>query len=195
MLNVLNATELLNNKCGNGNWKPGAALDFNQIVKRINRSLKAVALIMPDMFMESKMIIYELTFIFHRLYGCLHLEPLGLGLYASYDSAQQAIQHYITQPGFRDCPEAFSIRQREIKGFVKNSEFFEAQVYFHTDDYDYEYSIELGLFADKAAADEAMSTYVQENTALFNVPDLVVEKIVNRCIIDKREWLEGFVIS
>lgn len=78
---------------------------------------------------------------------------------------------------------------------MKNSEFFEAQVYFHTDDYDYEYSIELGLFADKAAADEAMSTYVQENTALFNVPDLVVEKIVNRCIIDKREWLEGFVIS
>ena len=141
------------------------------------------------------MIIYELTFIFHRLYGCLHLEPLGLGLYASYDSAQQAIQHYITQPGFRDCPEAFSIRQREIKGFVKNSEFFEAQVYFHTDYYDYEYSIELGLFADKAAADEAMSTYVQENTALFNVPDLVVEKIVNRCIIDKREWLEGFIIS
>ena len=52
VLNVLNATELLNNKCGNGNWKPGAALDFNQIVKRINRSLKAVALIMPDMFME-----------------------------------------------------------------------------------------------------------------------------------------------
>ena len=37
-----NARRLLNDKYGNGNWKPGASKEFNKIVKWINRSLKAV---------------------------------------------------------------------------------------------------------------------------------------------------------
>ena len=47
-----NATELLNNKYGEGNWRKGPSSDFNQIVKWINRSLKAVTLIMLNMIAE-----------------------------------------------------------------------------------------------------------------------------------------------
>ena len=37
-----NATDLLNNKYGPGNWGKGPKSDFNQIVKWINRSLKTI---------------------------------------------------------------------------------------------------------------------------------------------------------
>ena len=47
-----NATDLLNNKYGSGNWGKGPRTEFNQIVKWIDRGLKAVVLIMADMLME-----------------------------------------------------------------------------------------------------------------------------------------------
>lgn len=47
-----NATELLNNKYGSGNWGKGPKTEFNQIVKWINRGLKAITLIMVEMLME-----------------------------------------------------------------------------------------------------------------------------------------------
>ena len=141
------------------------------------------------------MIVYELTHFFHWFNGQLILEPLALGLYSSFSSTQQAIQYYITQPGFRDQPEAFSVRQREVNGIVEHQEIFETMVYFHTEDYEYEYSVEIGLFGDEAIAHEALSLYVRENMHLFNIPDLVAERIVNRCILDKREWSEGFSVS
>ena len=47
-----NATDLLNNKYGSGNWGKGPRTEFNQIVKWIDRGLKAVILIMADMLME-----------------------------------------------------------------------------------------------------------------------------------------------
>ena len=47
-----NATDLLNNKYGSGNWGKGPRTEFNKIVKWIERGLKAVVLIMADMLME-----------------------------------------------------------------------------------------------------------------------------------------------
>lgn len=141
------------------------------------------------------MIVHELTHFFSRRDGYLVFHPLGLGLYTSHNSIQQAIQHYITQPGFRNNPEAFSVRQREVKGFVEGPEIFEALVYFHTDDYEEEYCVELGLFGNETLANEALSTFVQDNSHLFNIPNLIAEKIVNRCVLDRREWDEGFSVS
>ena len=50
-----NATELLNNKYGEGKWEKGPSSDFNKIVKWINRSLKIVALITTEMSREERM--------------------------------------------------------------------------------------------------------------------------------------------
>lgn len=47
-----NATDLLNNKYGFGNWKKGPNTEFNKIVKWIDRGLKAVIFIMATMLTE-----------------------------------------------------------------------------------------------------------------------------------------------
>ena len=138
------------------------------------------------------MIVYELTFFFHRLKGFLVVEPFSLGLYSSFDSIQLAKKHYISQPGFCDSPEAFSMRRRDVKGVVEHSEIFETLLYFHTKDYAYEYCIELGLYGNKRMAHEALSIFVKDNEHLFYVQDLIAEKIINRHILDKRDWEEGY---
>ena len=47
-----NATDLLNNKYGSGNWRKGPGTEFNRIVKWIDRGLKVVIFIIADMLME-----------------------------------------------------------------------------------------------------------------------------------------------
>ena len=47
-----NATDLLNNKYGSGNWGKGPRTEFNQIVKWIDRGLKVVTLLVVEMLME-----------------------------------------------------------------------------------------------------------------------------------------------
>lgn len=47
-----NATDLLNNKYGSGNWSKGPRTEFNRIVKWIDRGLKVVIFIMAEMLME-----------------------------------------------------------------------------------------------------------------------------------------------
>jgi hypothetical protein len=47
-----NATDLLNNKYGSGNWSKGPRTEFNQIVKWIDRGLKMFTFMILDMLME-----------------------------------------------------------------------------------------------------------------------------------------------
>lgn len=141
------------------------------------------------------MIVYELTHIFHLDDGMIILEPLGLGLYTSFDSVQQAIGYYRAKPGFCDNPAAFSVRQREVQGLISHSEIFEAIVYFHTVDYESEHTIELGLYSDETAAKESLSVYIQMNKHLFDFQNLVIETIVNRCVLNRKEWPDGFSVS
>ena len=47
-----NATDILNNKYGSGNWPKGPRSEFNKIVKWIDRGLKVFTLIMANMLME-----------------------------------------------------------------------------------------------------------------------------------------------
>ena len=138
------------------------------------------------------MIVHQLTHFFHRVKGHLVFEPLVLGFYSSVDNVQKAVQYYISKPGFCDNTKAFSVRQLEVKGAFEGPGIFEVIVYFHTDDYEYEYTVELGLFGNEALAYEALTIFVHENRHLFDIEDLIVEKIVNYCILDQREWAEGF---
>ncbi len=62
------------------------------------------------------MTVYELTHLFFRSGGEPVYSPKGLGLFASTESAEEAVRYYKTQPGFRDAPDAFSVRRRPVYG-------------------------------------------------------------------------------
>lgn len=141
------------------------------------------------------MVIYELTHLFFRYANELVYSPKNLGIYCSYEAANQAIDYYCSQPGFCDNQDAFSIRERVAKGIISDGVLYEAIFYFHTNDYQFEAEVELGLYGDEIAAQNALVTYGQGNPSLVANSNLIVESIVNRCVINKKEWVEGFCIS
>lgn len=47
-----NATDILNNKYGSGNWNKGPRTEYNQIVKWIDKGLKAFVLVIIDWILE-----------------------------------------------------------------------------------------------------------------------------------------------
>ena len=49
-----NASDMLNNKYGSGNWKKGPGTEYNQIVKWINRGLNGIALLLLERLLEDK---------------------------------------------------------------------------------------------------------------------------------------------
>lgn len=139
------------------------------------------------------MVIYELTHLFFRDANELIYSPKGLGLFYSYESVKQAIQYFDTQPGFCDNQDAFSIRERNVLGCIIDDEVFESSIYLHSQNYEFEVEIELGLFGDEISARNKLAKYCTENTSLANAQGLIVEKILNKCIVERREWTEGFV--
>ena len=139
--------------------------------------------------------IYELTHVFFRYAGKVVHSPKSLGFFYSCYNAKQAVQYYSTQPGFRENKDAFSIKARQVTGKIVNDTIFEVVVYLHTEDYDFEVEIELGLYGDEITAQSKLHRYCYDNLPLLSIPNLVVEKIVNRCVVEKKEWIEGFSIS
>lgn len=140
------------------------------------------------------MVVYELTHIFFRYEGDMVYSPKSLGLYSSYESAEQAIRHYRTLPGFCENPDGFSCRERTVLGNVTGGTIFEAIVYLHSENYEFEAEMELGLYGAEADAQGKVEKYCAENAPLVNSADIVAEKIVNPRIVDKLEWSEGFSI-
>ena len=139
--------------------------------------------------------IYELTHMFFYHSGELIYSPKNLGLFYSYDSVKKAIQYYCMQPGFCDNERGFSVRERTVLGNIVDHTVFEVIVYLNSLDYEFEAEIELGLFGCEESAYAKLDKYCAENLALVNYEKLVVEKIVNKCIVEKKEWAEGFSVS
>lgn len=140
------------------------------------------------------MVLYELTHIFYRYNSKLIHSPKNLGLYFTLDNAKRAICYYNELPGFCDNRDAFSIRERDVSGECHNSCVFEAIAYLHSADYSFETEIELGLYADESAAQAKLNKYCLDNASIVHATDLVFEGIVNRCLIDGKQWAEGFDI-
>ena len=141
------------------------------------------------------MVVYELTHIFYRDPDGLVYSPKHLGLYFSYESVQQAVQYYCTQPGFCEAQDAFSIRERKVSGNIIGNTVFEVLVYLHSANYEFETEVELGIYDDEVTAYNKLNKYCGDNVPLVTAQDLIVEKIVNKRIIEKREWAEGFSLS
>lgn len=141
------------------------------------------------------MVVYELTHVFFRIADELVLSPKALGLFYSYESVKQAIQYYSTQPGFCENQDSFSVRERNVFGNIIDDTVFEVIIYLHSEHYEFEIEIELGLYGDEIAAKKALAKYCAENISLVNAKNLISERIVNKRVIGSREWSDGFSIS
>lgn len=92
-----------------------------------------------------------------------------------------------------NAPDAFIIRRREVTGEVRDNILYEAMMYAHTKDFeDYEYTEELGLFAEKEDAIEALERFKKDNVGFWRNNFLEIEEIVNKCILNKMCCVEGF---
>lgn len=141
------------------------------------------------------MVVYELTHLFFRDADGLVYSPKNLGLYYSYESVKQAVQYYSTQPGFCENQDAFSARERNVLGNIVHDTVFEVLVYLHSENFEFETEIELGLYGDEVTAQNKLNVYCRDNAPLGNVQDLIFERIVNKCIVERKEWSEGFSAS
>lgn len=138
------------------------------------------------------MIVYELTHMFFRCDGEIIFSPKQLGLFRSYNDAVNAIQYYKLQPGFNVNQDAFSIQDKPVVGAMVGNVVYEVLIYFHSEDYSSEAEIELGLYAEESDAQNVLSKYCKNNDALISATDMVVERIINRCIVGQKAWINGF---
>lgn len=141
------------------------------------------------------MIVYELTHLFYYHSDELFYSPKKLGFFSSYESTKQAIQFFLTLPGFQENSDAFSVRTRYVTGNVVDNAFFEVIIYLHTENYSFESEVELGLYSDRDSAQNELVKYCNENKSLINSGKFVVERIINNCFLEKKEWAEGFTIE
>lgn len=140
------------------------------------------------------MILYELNHVFFRNEGAIWGDSRNLGIYSSVEQVENAIRYYSTQPGFKDNQDAFSVRERPVIGECSDGIVYEAMVYFHSEDYEFEYTAELGLWGDEKTAAAKVEKYCADNSRLLNAKDIIAEKLANKCRIDQRTWFEGFDI-
>lgn len=141
------------------------------------------------------MVVYELTHLFFRDTDGLVYSPKNLGLYYSPQNVKQAVQYYSTRSGFYENQDAFSIRERNVLGNIIHDTIYEVLVYLHSENFEFETEIELGLYGNEVTAQNKLDIYCQENIALGNVPGLIFEKIVNKRIVNRKEWSEGFSVG
>lgn len=142
------------------------------------------------------MIVYELMHVYYLWEN----EPCGgcreLGFFSDLGRAKQAIDFYKSVVGYKDAPNAFTIRRRCVEETNDCcGELFEATVYAHDMDYEYEHDVELGLYSSREEAQRALKVFCAENQLLFEDSHLVIEEIVDRYIIDKRYCTEGFTVE
>ncbi len=138
------------------------------------------------------MTLYELRHAFFRNEGEIVGSISALGLYSTIEQVENAIHYYIMQPGFKDNSDAFSIRERAVVGECKDGIVYEAMVFFHSDNYEFEYTAELGLYGDEEVANGKVKKHCADNQRMLNARDVIVERLVNKCRIDQRTVLGGF---
>jgi hypothetical protein len=114
----------------------------------------------------------------------------------AYNTSTNPEARIVLQRFFENAPNGFTVRRREIEGNIDNNTFFEAIVYAHTYGYEnYEYTVELGLFACKSAANNALTIFRNDNECFFRNTTMEIEEVVNFCQINRRYCEEGFVVE
>lgn len=136
--------------------------------------------------------LFKLTHMFYQHHDTVFLEPKHLGYYTSLGEVSKAIARYRQQPGFDENPKSFEIVRYNVSDLTA-SPVYEALIYRYTEDFESECSTELGLYARREDAEQAIRQYRQDNPELLQAcGEIETEEIVNRYELNRMEWSEGF---
>lgn len=115
-----------------------------------------------------------------------------VGYYSSKAEVQKAIVFLRTRLGFCDVPDGFVIQRCELDRAEELPEVvYEAMAYYHTEYYEFEHNIPLGVFIHEAEARKRIDQFVEDNPT--EVSGVERDLIVNRCVLNRIEWADGYV--
>lgn len=111
-----------------------------------------------------------------------------LGFYDSLSYVESRIDYYKTQPGFKDHPDGFQIESYEFENDLTEVYYVDHEYYLPEEGCDV--ITEIGLFATKKEAMQAVEYLRKENSSLFtfNAEGFVIEKY----LVNESMWIEGF---
>lgn len=134
-------------------------------------------------------IIFELV---HIRANC---SPKRLGLYSTIHQISDAIDYYTMRLGFQDFPDGFiTIPHQFIPANKASNVVYLAEAYYHDDEYSLEYVVPLGVFASTEDAKKSIAQYKEANKRALD-PEISIELLAERYLLDQRLWPEGFIVD
>ena len=129
--------------------------------------------------------IYELVHM-HRAEvlsdGRFHCGDIAiLGFFKSLDEVSTTIKFYKNIEGFRNYPNGFVVFEHEIEG--DEASIYVAFFYMHDEEYEFEYSRDLGIFTCESDACHAIKNFRQNNLINWDNDKLVAESGVDKYVL------------
>lgn len=138
--------------------------------------------------------IYELVHM-HRAEvlsdGRFHCGDIAiLGFFKSLDEVSTSIKFYKNIEGFRNYPNGFVVFEHEIEG--DEASIYVAFFYMHDEEYEFEYSRDLGIFTCESDACHAIKNFRQNNLINWDNDKLVAESGVDKYVLGEMNCTDGF---
>lgn len=138
--------------------------------------------------------IYELVHM-HRAEvlsdGRFHCGDIAiLGFFKSLDEVSTTIKFYKNIEGFRNYPNGFVVFEHEIEG--DEASIYVAFFYMHDEEYEFEYSRDLGIFTCESDACHATKNFRQNNLINWDNDKLVAESGVDKYVLGEMNCTDGF---
>lgn len=138
--------------------------------------------------------IYELVHM-HRAEvlsdGRFHCGDIAiLGFFKSLDEVSTTIKFYKNIEGFRNYPNGFVVFEHEIEG--DEAIIYVAFFYMHDEEYEFEYSRDLGIFTCESDACHAIKNFRQNNLINWDNDKLVAESGVDKYVLGEMNCTDGF---
>ena len=138
--------------------------------------------------------IYELVHM-HRAEvlsdGRFHCGDIAiLGFFKSLDEVSTTIKFYKNIEGFRNYPNGFVVFEHEIEG--DEASIYVAFFYMHDEEYEFEYSRDLGIFTCESDACHAIKNFRQNKLINWDNDKLVAESGVDKYVLGEMNCTDGF---
>ena len=138
--------------------------------------------------------IYELVHM-HRAEvlsdGRFHCGDIAiLGFFKSLDEVSTTIKFYKNIEGFRNYPNGFVVFEHEIEG--DEASIYVAFFYMHDEEYEFEYSRDLGIFTCESDSCHAIKNFRQNNLINWDNDKLVAESGVDKYVLGEMNCTDGF---
>ena len=138
--------------------------------------------------------IYELVHM-HRAEvlsdGRFHCGDIAiLGFFKSLDEVSTTIKFYKNIEGFRNYPNGFVVFEHEIEG--DEASIYVAFFYMHDEEYEFEYSRDLGIFTCESDACHAIKNFRQNTLINWDNDKLVAESGVDKYVLGEMNCTDGF---